>query len=655
MHFDDCSSSQYQDTAWGDVTMPEVKYQALTATDAIRLLVLEPAQDESADLHGALLHATLGDCDYDLIEPYTALSYVWGQAAQTEDIHISSLAITIAATLAAALRDLRDDTRPRRIWADALCIDQSNIAERNRQVMLMGVIYGVASHTVIYLGPSTKESDLVLQSAPRSSLGIYHSLDQLGREAMVQDAKEEILTRPWFRRVWTFQELILSRDPWVQCGRRRIRWTDFCSLLLDDGIKSSLKGNEKLHMLESMNRSRHGSNAGKMLSLLQARRGLGATDARDFVFAHMGIASDREQVGNAVPVDYNSSLAKVFSRISMYIVESESVDMLLSLLDGQGGREDRRGLPSWAVDWSLPPSTYAPMYMDNLLSRGKLIMATAACMEQDNILGLLGHSVGVVKDLSTTLPLSSHLDLVGMTGYQETVSKISALYNITGGVYYTGDAFGRYARVSLRNHEQEHKELSATLFNEWALFLQALKPTAADGPGEHEAFMRYFHAWTKEQMLEPRIFVTRESSDMLRLMWEYLHPSVRKSSLDGRRLATTLEGNIGVVPAQAQQGDRVVNVMGSQVSLVLRPVYASGPDRIRLDHALGTRIRSLRVHPTVVNNNQEDFMSGVPFMTEASPVEHYTFIGTCCFDGKVPWALTQLPADECDMRIYALH
>lgn len=633
-------------------------YQPLTAPDAIRLVVLDPAKDDRTPLLGTLLHTTLSDCDYELVEPYTALSYVWGNSTETGTIYISGQAVTITATLASALRHLRDATRPRRVWADALCIDQSNIPERNKQVTLMRIIYNVATHTVVYLGPSTRESDLVLESAPRSSLGIYPMVDEVQRDAIIQAAKMDILTRPWFRRVWIFQELILSRDPWVQCGQLRTRWTDFCGLLLHNGQGLRGKGDERLRMLDSMNRSRQGLNAGKMLSLLQARRGLGATDARDFVFAHMGIASDRLKLEDAVPVDYGMSLAQVFARMSLYIVRSESVDTLVSLLDQQAeGPTDRR-MPSWTVDWSLAPSIYAPMYVNNLLSRERLLMAPIMCLEHDGILGLVGHSIGVLESLSVTMPMSTALDLQGMVKYQDTVSKISALYSSMGGVYYTGDSMGRHAHVGLQSHQQEHKVLCELLFNEWMLFLQALRPEPTDAAQEHEKFLRYFHTWTQEQIMQPRVFVTRESTDLLRIMWDYLHPGITVSSLDGRRFATIQTGNVGVVPAQAQIGDRVVNVLGSQVSLVLRPVDVDHVDAKRIDAALRTQLRSIRVCPAMDDADlavETIFMSGVPSTTDASDIEHYVLVGSCCFDGQVPWAVTQLPKDEDEMTVYALH
>ncbi|KAK0748431.1 heterokaryon incompatibility protein-domain-containing protein [Apiosordaria backusii] len=51
-----------------------------------------------------------------------------------------------------ALLHLRSSTHPISIWADAICINQLDTAERNRQVSLMSFIYTRASHVVVWLG-----------------------------------------------------------------------------------------------------------------------------------------------------------------------------------------------------------------------------------------------------------------------------------------------------------------------------------------------------------------------------------------------------------------------------------------------------------------------------------------------------------------------
>ncbi|KAK4200878.1 putative heterokaryon incompatibility protein [Triangularia verruculosa] len=636
------------------------RYQPLTSPNAIRILVLEPSKVEHEALRGELIHTTLEECDHELIEPYTALSYVWGDPTLTGTLNLSGHVFTITATLAAALHGLRDDTRPRRIWADALCIDQTNIPERNSQVSLMGLIYKVAGHTVIYLGSSTIETDKVLQSAPRSSMNIYPSWNQSQRHEIVQAAKLEILNRPWFFRVWIFQELILSRDPWVQVGRRRVRWGDFCRLVLHNGPTSLVRGKpddgqEPLRMLDRMNRSYgSGGNAGNMLGLLKARRGLGATDARDFVFAHMGIASDRWNVGRSVLVDYHSSLGHVFARMAIYILETEKVATLVSLLDEQAAVPNIE-IPSWAPDWRVKPSPCALMYKNNKLSHARVVSAPVLALEKENILGLVGHSVGFIQDVSVTLPMSSTLNLENMHSYQETVNKIAALYQSTGGVYYRGDSNGQHAIVSIRNREQEHLELCEVLFDEWINFLQQLSPTCAtDVPHQHVQFVRSFRQWTRGQLGEPRIFVTSESSDILYIMWTYLHPKATASSLDGRRLATTYDGKLGVVPAQTQKGDYVVNILGSEVSLVVRPVQVGVEDERRLNEELKVKLDVLGTS-TTTGVSHPQYIDGLLMDGPVENVEHFTVIGSCCFDGVDPWAVSQLPKDSSELKLFAFH
>jgi hypothetical protein len=137
-------------------------YQPLTEPHHIRLLVFQPNHDYNANLHGSLVHTTLEQCDEDLVDCYTALSYVRGDATQTATIYLAGHAVTTTATLGAALRDMRDETRRRQIWADAVCIDQSNIPERNVQMTLMVLIYRVAHHTIIYLGSESEETKTLI-------------------------------------------------------------------------------------------------------------------------------------------------------------------------------------------------------------------------------------------------------------------------------------------------------------------------------------------------------------------------------------------------------------------------------------------------------------------------------------------------------------
>lgn len=53
-----------------------------------------------------------------------------------------------------ALQHFRDPAEPICLWADALCIDQSNDDEKAVQVAMMADIFGSAAQVLVWLGPS---------------------------------------------------------------------------------------------------------------------------------------------------------------------------------------------------------------------------------------------------------------------------------------------------------------------------------------------------------------------------------------------------------------------------------------------------------------------------------------------------------------------
>jgi len=53
---------------------------------------------------------------------------------------------------------------------------------------------------------------------------------------------------------------------------------------------------------------------------LTARRGLGATDPRDFIFAHMFLAADTDTLVHYAKVDYTKSCAEVFEDAARFLL-----------------------------------------------------------------------------------------------------------------------------------------------------------------------------------------------------------------------------------------------------------------------------------------------------------------------------------------------
>jgi hypothetical protein len=91
--------------------MASFEYTNLSEPDSIRLLLLRPSTAASSQIRYSLVHATLAECKHDIIDHYTALSYVWGDLAPLQGILVDDQPFNVTTNLFYALRDLRDKRR----------------------------------------------------------------------------------------------------------------------------------------------------------------------------------------------------------------------------------------------------------------------------------------------------------------------------------------------------------------------------------------------------------------------------------------------------------------------------------------------------------------------------------------------------------------
>jgi hypothetical protein len=124
-----------------------LRYPKLRYPDSIRVLELQPAVSTSSPLTGRLRSHRIEEnsCKYE------ALSYVWGDVSETVDLYCEGRVMGITQNLDSALRHIRYPDRPRYLWVDAICINQSNTAERGHQVRLMRSIYKSAQQVLVWI------------------------------------------------------------------------------------------------------------------------------------------------------------------------------------------------------------------------------------------------------------------------------------------------------------------------------------------------------------------------------------------------------------------------------------------------------------------------------------------------------------------------
>ncbi|KAK4215145.1 heterokaryon incompatibility protein-domain-containing protein [Rhypophila decipiens] len=95
---------------------------------------------------------------------YTALSYVWGNAAETVPILVDGVKFLATKNLVAALAELQpEDGDPMTLWIDALCINQSDNDEKSGQIQLMKQIYEASISTIVWLGDDADGSETVMK------------------------------------------------------------------------------------------------------------------------------------------------------------------------------------------------------------------------------------------------------------------------------------------------------------------------------------------------------------------------------------------------------------------------------------------------------------------------------------------------------------
>ncbi|RSL80280.1 hypothetical protein CEP52_017410 [Fusarium oligoseptatum] len=189
---------------------------------------------------------------------YEALSYTWASDLPPTQAVVSSSAISgrdyifeieLGGNLASALKHLRYKNESRVLWIDAICINQEDTTERNRQVKRMGSIYSLAQRVIVWLGPEAEGSthalstlqilanqveltvDNSLCAAPGASESDwYHPFHPLPSDIFndtTWSSIRSLFSRPWFSRVWVIQEAALAnRFTALHCGGYSLPWLD---------------------------------------------------------------------------------------------------------------------------------------------------------------------------------------------------------------------------------------------------------------------------------------------------------------------------------------------------------------------------------------------------------------------------------------------
>ncbi|KAI0434410.1 heterokaryon incompatibility protein-domain-containing protein [Xylaria sp. FL1042] len=360
------------------ITLPlqPYHYKPLPSSAQSRIIILEPASDESAPLI-----CRIEELRVESDEGFQALSYTWGAPTFTETLLVDkAYFLRITPNLRDALRRFRLPSGTRRLWVDAVCINQQDEEEKGKQIPFMNVIYRGASTVLVWLG------NYPTQAACLTSINSYPRLvgrergpgSRVGRQehSELLMSISSLVELPWFSRRWIVQEAVLNPDVLLCCCDQELSWVRLASCL---GMISSPPPDAKsLNTLLAMaNLWRQWVFNGDVVrnngifDLLEAFDNFQCFDDRDRLFALGGLATDVSMGRSSSPgvlplhVDYTADTESVYTRFCRDVLEYTNEPMkhamLRSSLARSSNGRNKNNLPSWAPDWRLP-ATRKPFF-----------------------------------------------------------------------------------------------------------------------------------------------------------------------------------------------------------------------------------------------------------------------------------------------------
>lgn len=357
----------------------------------LRLVILYPGESYDS------VHCDIVVVTPDLLEEYEAtyeaLSYCWGKDVATNTIFIGNRFHQVTPNLEHALRHLRYRTTRRVLWIDALCINQRDDEEKNKQVPRMGWIYQNAVEVVIWIGNNEEKEDKLMkwdltiwQSGiqsrgsklstalafrflenlawyTRQSIANPHNFSHISMLVeMCKNAEycanvARLLHREWFERMWVVQEAVLARSATISCGDATISWATLAKAITamnNPELQVLLAKDHKFFVMigqERVSRILECVHKRELFALLDATQAskfgnlaIYATNARDKLYGLLGIMSVQDS--QDITVDYNMKVVDVYRFwAEKRIIRTGNLDVLSICANTR-----RRGMPSWVPD-----------------------------------------------------------------------------------------------------------------------------------------------------------------------------------------------------------------------------------------------------------------------------------------------------------------
>jgi hypothetical protein len=325
--------------------------------------------------------------DIDSAPDYLALSYCWGSPDRSATIDCNDTTLKISQSLCNGLKQLEQlpELSGKYIWIDQICVNQDDLAERSHQILLMDKIYSRARKVVVWLDGIGTEQSGGFQLAERIYNLTATRLDGVGLPIVdpdiVQDPTyytlpdlahpswrelRDILSDPWFRRIWIIQEVFLAtEDPMLVYGSKPQSWkaiiyagawisqagASFCN-----AIKLTSTQAVALRFIQSICNTKE---RWELSGLLRQTAYALATDPRDKVFALFNLCSSvgqAQRISSTIVPNYTDSVVSIYTNVVKFTIKKERNLLLLSSVNREVPLGSLCGahtmFPSWVPDFS---------------------------------------------------------------------------------------------------------------------------------------------------------------------------------------------------------------------------------------------------------------------------------------------------------------
>ena len=262
---------------------------------------------------------------------YVAVSHVWGdQEMYSADKFGINSGVDWEIPLSNPNKISRLETAMKRYkmeycWLDVVCLTQNNQDEMNKEIPLMGDYYAGARMTLVLatenntnFRPLTKLTGIAsrfLNIGPDTITTQLATRAKLGMNDIVED--------PWFERVWTFQEAVLSRNvKIVGFNKYYVDLSEILDKLLLEVEKTGISStcDEERLARAIKDHSQHKTNLGRALYSCSLRQ---CVRPQDKFYGMLGILGYTE-----FPVTYDMDMEDLNRKIIQYAYSKGDVSWL---------------------------------------------------------------------------------------------------------------------------------------------------------------------------------------------------------------------------------------------------------------------------------------------------------------------------------------